>query len=212
MKKVVAIDFDGTLADSFGLINKSIIGACMELGVHLEENDLKKYWGASEDGIFVNILGKEKGPEGFKKYLEIYEKYHDDYLSVTPNIEDLLKKLQEEGVALAYLTGRSMESSLISLKKLGLLSYFSRFYYGSPKGINKELNLVKLCGDYSVDPSEVVYIGDSVADVVSCKKANVDILSVTFNHTYSFERLNKANPGNVFDSVDKLSERLLSLV
>jgi phosphoglycolate phosphatase len=208
MKKIVAIDFDGTLADSFGLINKAIIGACELFGVHLKASDLNEYWGPSEEGIFVNILGEENGPMAFAKYLEIYEECHDDYLFITPNIIKILDRLKKEKITMAYLTGRSEKSSLISLKKLGIDSYFDSYYYGSPAGINKEINLAKLCLDYSVNSDEVVYIGDSVADVISCKKADVDIFSVTFNHTYSYERLVKANPGNVCETVDELEKKL----
>lgn len=208
MKKIVAIDFDGTLANSFGLINKAIIGSCDHFGVKLKESDLNQYWGPSEEGIFNNILGSEKGPSGFEKYLEIYEKYHDEFLFITPGIKSLVESLIERGIKVVYLTGRSEKSSQISLKKLGIDSFFEGKYYGSPKGINKEINLVKLCRDFSVNPEDVIYIGDSVADVFSCKKANVDILSVTFNHTYSYDRLSKANPGNVCRTIDELNEKL----
>ncbi len=74
------------------------------------------------------------------------------------------------------------------------------------------MNLAKLCLDYAVNSDEVVYIGDSVADVVSCKIAKVDIFSVTFHHTYSYERLVKANPGKVCETVDELENKLFESI
>ena len=212
MKKIVAIDFDGTLADSFRLINKAILEVCSEYNIKAEEKDLNKYWGPTEDGIFTMMLGPEKGAKAFARYLEIYEKYHDEYLFITPGITKILDRLKKEGKTIVYLTGRSKETSEISLNKLGIISYFDRYYYGSPKGVNKEKNLAKLCRDYSLEPKDVIYIGDSVADVISCRKAKVDILSVTFNHTNTFERLNSINPGNVCETVDELEKKLFDVV
>jgi len=211
MKKIVAIDFDGTLADSFGLINKAIIETCTKYNKQITEKELNHYWGPNEEGIFIKLLGKDLGHKGFETYLELYEKYHDGYLFESPGIRKVLDELKSRNITMVFLTGRSDESAQISLDHLGLRKYFDKYYYGTIFGVCKVENFGKLCQDYSITPDELLYIGDSVADVRSCKKAGVDLLSVSFNKTTSYSRLDAANPGNVCETVDELYTKLFDV-
>lgn len=211
MKKIVAIDFDGTLADSFGLINKAIIETCSKNNKKITVDELNHYWGPNEEGIFINLLGEELGPEGFKTYLELYEKYHDEYLFESAGIRKVLDELKSRDITMVFLTGRSYESAQISLDHLGLRKYFDKYYFGTTEGVCKVQNFAKLCKDYSITPNELLYIGDSVADVKSCRKAGVDLLSVSFNKTATHSRLEEKNPGRVCDTVDELYTKLFNL-
>jgi len=211
MKKIVAIDFDGTLADSFGLINKAIIETCSKFNKKISVDELNQYWGPNEEGIFINLLGEKNGREGFETYLEFYEKYHDEYLSESAGIRKVLNELKSRGITVAFLTGRSFESAQISLDHLGLRKYFDKYYYGTTSGVCKVENFGKLCEDYSISPDELLYIGDSVADVKSCKKAGVDLLSVSFNKKTTYARLEAKNPGRVCETVDDLYAKLFNM-
>lgn len=70
--------------------------------------------------------------------------------------------------------------------------------------------LKELLNVYHLSPSEIVYIGDTVSDIMQCKiMNNVVCLSAAWSVENSTnEDLKRYNPGKAFNSIKKLSEYL----
>lgn len=189
---IIAFDFDGTLASSFDLVNRCIIEVVKENGVSITESDLIPYYGPTEEGMINNIL-KCDIKDNFKKYLRYYSEYHNIYLNhLNPYVNELLNHLQNKGVMLVLLTGRSQESTDISLAYFSLNKYFSKIYTGSKNGPNKSENFKKLMNDFSCTSDDIIYIGDSKKDIMECQKSNIKIFSINFDNT-RLERLKELN-------------------
>ncbi len=196
MVKVVAFDFDGTLANSFDLVNKCIVKVLKEFNVNISEEEFYKVYGPTERGIFINLTDENKGKLMFDRYMELYKNYHDEYLNkLHDGVVEVLNYLKEKGVTVVLLTGRSYESTVVSLDKFKLNNTFKKIYTGSDKGVNKPDNFKQLFKDFNVTNEECIYIGDSLKDIKSCKEVGIKILSISINDGESrLDQLKENNP------------------
>lgn len=207
--KTAVFDFDGTVAASFPLIGKVFSELFKEVEPSITEKDMRKFFGPSERGILWKALGRERGDKAFVRFLELYEQFHDELLpDLIPGIRELLIDLNLRGVRCCLLTGRSQESADISFGKLNITGLFEKVYVGSPEGECKEQRLRELEAELKLQPSDIVYIGDSGKDIDSCRLAGVEIISANYAHTYDTERLERKNPGKVAKTVEELKSML----
>jgi phosphoglycolate phosphatase len=207
--KYVSFDVDGTLIPSFPLVVRCFIESLAKFGIKMTSEELDKYYGPAEEGMLLKFLGPEKGEEGFKEYLARYKKYHDIYIpSLESGLKDILSALQKKKVPLLLITGRNQESLDITEAKLDIGKYFLASYSGSIKGVNKPDSFRKCMKDYCLQPSELIYVGDSLQDIESCKQVGIDLISVSYNHTCDVRLQEERNPGRVAHTCAELKTLL----
>lgn len=214
-KKTVVFDFDGTLSNSFPLVAGKITEAiAMFRKEELTEEENNSIYGPTEEGIILKLI-KDKGEakECFLRYLELYNEYHEDLLpDFIPGIRELLEDLNKRNVPVFLLTGRSKESTMITLTKFNAFKYFKAIYTGGLYGEVKEELLNELASIHHYNKEDLVYIGDSLHDVPQCRRANVDIISVSYANTDSYEKLEEINKGNVAKTVEELKAKLFQIL
>ena len=214
-KKAVVFDFDGTLSNSFPLVAGKITEAiAMFRKEELTEEENNSIYGPTEEGIILKLI-KDKGTakECFLRYLDLYNKYHDELLpDFIPGIRELLEELNKRNVPVFLLTGRSKESTMITLTKFNAFKYFKAIYTGGLYGEVKEEVLNELASIHHYNKEDLVYIGDSLHDVPQCRRANVDIISVSYANTDSYEKLEEINKGNVAKTVEELKTKLFEIL
>lgn len=205
MMKTLVFDFDGTLCHSMPLIDKAFNDAILKYGPKdLTNEQIKACFGPSESGILLKLVGQEKHHDAFYEYLKSYEENHDLLPGFLPGIEELLVKLKKEGFTIYVLTGRSIESTMISFSKLHAFKYFDDFYCGGLDKAIKDEKLIELCKDHNLKLEDLLYIGDSPKDVIQCKKVGVKIISAKYDNFESSDELESLNPGMVAENVAKL--------
>ena len=213
-KKAVVFDFDGTLSNSFPLVAGKITEAiAMFRKEELTEEENNSIYGPTEEGIILKLI-KDKGEakECFLRYLDLYNEYHEELLpDFIPGIRELLEELNKRNVPVFLLTGRSKESTMITLTKFNAFKYFKAIYTGGLYGEVKEELLNELASIHHYNKEDLVYIGDSLHDVPQCRRANVDIISVSYANTDSYEKLEEINKGNVAKTVEELKEKLFQI-
>ena len=189
-KKAVVFDFDGTLSNSFPLVARKITEAiAMFRKEELTEEENNSIYGPTEEGIILKLI-KDKGEakECFLRYLDLYNEYHEELLpDFIPGIRELLEELNKRNIPVFLLTGRSKESTMITLTKFNAFKYFKAIYTGGLYGEVKEELLNELASIHHFNKEDLVYIGDSLHDVPQCRRANVDIISVSYANTDSYE-------------------------
>ena len=214
-KKAVVFDFDGTLSDSFPLVAGKITEAiAMFRKEELTEEENNSIYGPTEEGIILKLI-KDKGEakECFLRYLDLYNEYHDELLpDFIPGIRELLEELNKRNIPVFLLTGRSKESTMITLTKFNAFKYFKAIYTGGLYGEVKEKLLNELASIHHYNKEDLVYIGDSLHDVPQCRRANVDIISVSYANTDSYEKLEEINKGNVAKTVEELKAKLFEIL
>ena len=214
-KKAVVFDFDGTLSNSFPLVAGKITEAiAMFRKEELTEEENNSIYGPTEEGIILKLI-KDKGEakECFLRYLDLYNEYHEELLpDFIPGIRELLEDLNKRNIPVFLLTGRSKESTMITLTKFNAFKYFKAIYTGGLYGEVKEELLNELASIHHYNKEDLVYIGDSLHDVPQCRRANVDIISVSYANTDSYEKLEEINKGNVAKTVEELKAKLFQIL
>ena len=214
-KKAVVFDFDGTLSNSFPLVAGKITEAiAMFRKEELTEEENNSIYGPTEEGIILKLI-KDKGQakECFLRYLDLYNQYHEELLpDFIPGIRELLEELNKRNIPVFLLTGRSKESTMITLTKFNAFKYFKAIYTGGLYGEVKEELLNELASIHHYNKEDLVYIGDSLHDVPQCRRANVDLISVSYANTDSYEKLEEINKGNVAKTVEELKEKLFEIL
>lgn len=214
-KKAVVFDFDGTLSNSFPLVARKITEAiAMFRKEELTEEENNSIYGPTEEGIILKLI-KDKGTakECFLRYLDLYNEYHEELLpDFIPGIRELLEELNKRNIPVFLLTGRSKESTMITLTKFNAFKYFKAIYTGGLYGEVKEELLNELASIHHYNKEDLVYIGDSLHDVPQCRRANVDIISVSYANTDSYEKLEEINKGNVAKTVEELKAKLFEIL
>lgn len=214
-KRAVVFDFDGTLSNSFPLVVGKITEAiAMFRKEELTEEENNSIYGPTEEGIILKLI-KDKGEakECFLRYLDLYNEYHDELLpDFIPGIRELLEELNKRNIPVFLLTGRSKESTMITLTKFNAFKYFKAIYTGGLYGEVKEELLNELASIHHYNKEDLIYIGDSLHDVPQCRRANVDIISVSYANTDSYEKLEEINKGNVAKTVEELKAKLFEIL
>ena len=211
-KTALAFDFDGTLASSFTLEDDVMSKACQAVGFDVTPEEIHSHYGPTESGIIRDIVGDDRFDEAWKVCIGLY-KEGSRKLKPYDGIPELLNLLASHKVLVVLLTGRSRTTLDISLKDFGLENDFVRCYVGSETGENKQYSIVQVMKDYGLEPKDVLYIGDTLADIRMMRSVNIDILSAGYSHPRDYQALlEEQNPGNVMTSVDELKERLLNLI
>lgn len=214
-KKAVVFDFDGTLSNSFPLVVGKITEAiAMFRKEELTEEENNSIYGPTEEGIILKLIeDKGEAKECFLRYLDLYNQYHDELLpDFIPGIRELLEELNKRNIPVFLLTGRSKESTMITLTKFNAFKYFKAIYTGGLYGEVKEELLNELASVHHYNKEDLVYIGDSLHDVPQCRRANVDIISVSYANTDSYEKLEEINKGNVAKTVEELKAKLFEIL
>jgi len=182
VKRLFIFDLDGTLADAYGAIEKSINFTLKRLGLPLVAyQEVKKRVGRG-DRLFMKSFFPAKDME---KALKVYRPHHAKallrYTRLKPYAKKLLYTLKKEKKLLAIASNRPYYYTNIILKKLGIRKYFDVVLcadqINSLKPGPKILyTIIKKLG---VSKEETVYTGDMDIDMETAKRAKVDAIFIT---------------------------------
>lgn len=208
MIKLVAFDLDGTIGNTIPLCLhafKNTVERYIEREISVTE--IVKLFGVTEIGMLQAVVGSEwkKAAEDFYKE---YECLH--YICPKPfdEIPELLREIKECGVYLALVTGKGERSCNITLRQFGLEKLFDNIETGAPDRNRKPDALKSLLDIYGLQPEEIVYIGDTVSDVMACREAGITCYSVAWNENAELEKLKEINQKNIVYSIKDLKKHL----
>ena len=193
--KLVAFDLDGTIADTLPLCIKAFGMAVQPyISQTLSEDDIIKTFGLNEEGMIRKVIKNEYWKQALQDFYPIYMKLHR-FMCPQPfqGIRELIIQLRQNNL----------------MQQLGMNSDFDRIITGNAERNIKHEALNELLNVYHLSPAEIVYVGDTVSDIIQCRMVNVVCLSAAWCVTNSIqEELEKCNPGKVFNSIEKISEYL----
>lgn len=204
-RRNLIFDFDGTLVDSFLLENKSMVYAINRAGnLSIDEKNIISFYGPTEKGIIKKLVTEDKFNQAWEDFLYFYSKEAINYKPSDDMIK-LLNDLKDDGFPLYLITGRGKETLDISLKISGIADLFIDEYTGSDFGINKDVSVLKLIKDHDVSKEDLIYIGDTVEDIKTMSKIDVDIISVGYYHDKKYQqKLRELNEGKVARNILEL--------
>lgn len=181
-KKLFIFDLDGTLADAYTAIEKSLNFTLKKIGLAPVTYEKVKKTVGMGDRIFMESFFPEKDIE---KALKIYRAHHRKallrYVKLKPFAKKLLYVLKRRNRFLAIASNRPDYFTNIILKKLGIKKYFDIVLcadrINSLKPDPKILNIIVRKSGFQ--KQEAVYVGDMVIDAETAKRAGVDFIFIT---------------------------------
>lgn len=203
--KAVIFDFDGTLADTLPVCFLAFESVFKKFdNREVTSDEIKAMFGPSETGIIRENLKNNNYDEAIELYYEIYRERHENIVSDNQEINALLSMLKTKGYKLGIVTGKARKSLEISLAYLGLNNFFDVIVTGDdvefpkphPEGVNKALEYLK------VSPNEAVFLGDSDADIMAGKQANVHTIGVHWLPNYQTIDFN-IQPDEVYSNINE---------
>lgn len=178
----VLFDFDGTLANTLPLTIHGMQFIFEKFDNRtLRGDEIVAMFGPPEDGMIAeNFQHKDKIDEAIDCYFSIYEKEHRAFVENNPDVQKLLRELNDQHIPVGVITGKSRRAYLLSEKALGFEGFFRNVIAGEevaapkpdPQGILRTLEL------FQADPASSIYIGDSNIDVLAGKAAGIHTAAV----------------------------------
>jgi phosphoglycolate phosphatase len=85
---------------------------------------------------------------------------------------------------------------------------FDTIETGSPDKNIKTEALINIQNKYGLSSNELVYVGDTVSDVISCNQAGIQCLSAAWAKSSDLKQLQEYNEGYVFQTIQSLQEHI----
>jgi len=196
-------DFDGTIADtllaSLQIYNK----IATENGYrNVSRDDLPSLRDLDIKGVLEHLdIPKHKVPLLLVRGRRLLK----DNIRTLPLIEGMteaLPRLRKKAHFFGILTSNATENVEAFLEAHGLRDLFT-FISSTPKLTGKSKHLRSIARTFSLNPAEMLYIGDEIRDVRAAQKAAIAIAAVTWGFN-SRDSLAVENPLHLIDTPDDL--------
>ena len=168
--------------------------------------------GKGSENLMRRVLAVDYDEAGVEQYfaaaLTSYQEHYEDingkYATLYPQVIEGLQALQQKGLRLACVTNKPIAFALPLLEKKGLRPYFDIVYGGDSLARKKPdpLPLLQVCQDFSLEPSQVVAIGDSSNDALAARAAGCRVLNVPYGYNHGEPIHNVDSDGIVLTLLD----------
>ncbi len=201
---------DGTLTetnqliyDSFNYIAKKYSGKTYSIP------EIHAMFGPPEEEALLAIVNEEKIDEVMKEYLDFYLSNHSRLARLYPGIEKILSYTKERGRKLALFTGKGIHTTEITLEEFHIKKYFDLIITGNDV-VNRKPSaegLHKIMDYFSLQPDEVLMVGDAVSDIKASHDAGINIAAVIWD-SYSKDDVLRMETDFVFYNIEEFYEWL----
>lgn len=184
--KVIIFDCDGTLVDTFALIEQTVLLTFQKMLPHypLSLDEAHQFFGPFLNDSFQKYAKNEEEVDRLVAcYREMNEELMEKYISSYEGISDLLQQLKKKGYKLAVVSNKVSDAVLKSLQLCGIDMYFD-FIVGAeqlkkakpnPDGIYQVL-------DY-FQTADALMVGDTIIDIQTGQNAHIPTVGVTWCQT-----------------------------
>lgn len=212
-KKLVILDFDGTLGDTNKIITTTMQSTCRELGLKVPTiEECSKTIGLPLKGCFRSLMpmDDELAQQCATVYSRIFaENNKPGSVPVFPNVISTLEKLHDHGIILSLASSRSSKSLRAFVDEMRLNEYIT-FVLGAEDVTNAKPNpepVLKTLEHYGVSPSDAIVVGDMSYDILMGKNAGCATCGVTYGNGSKAE-LMESGANFIIDDFVKLLDCL----
>jgi len=202
MKRLLLVDFDGVIADTFELC----LGIREKLGNPIAEDEYRTLF---EGNIYEEskkrdqkLSKKTKSEEQRRAKGDWYDYYTPGLVGIDPikGMPDVIKKLSDS-YTLVIVSSTANKPIEDYLKKHSLLQYFDKVF-GSDVDHSKVVKMNMIFDEYRIKPSDCLFITDTLGDMREAERVEVKALGLPWGY-HSKETLER---GDFFDIIEKPSE------
>ena len=201
---------DGTLADAYEAISKSVNFTLQKLGCPKASYlKIRKAVGWGDRRLLAAFI-PEKDMDAA---LSIYRRHHrislKKYSRLMPYSKGVLEYLRGNNIKAAIASNRPTEFTKILLNSLGIKGCFDyvlcadKLTEGKP---NPEI-ILKILRELKINPPQALYVGDMVIDVETGHNAGVKAIAV-LGGSSTLAEIKKARPFKIIKSLASLRKHL----
>jgi phosphoglycolate phosphatase len=209
----ILFDLDGTLADNFAAIHKSVNYAQRLQNLPLSDFEtVRKTVGGSLHLTLTKLVGEENFDRSYELYMECFTKTWKDNLETLPYVFSSIQKLKNAGYKMAVLTNKQGPSARKVTDAIQV-DQFMEFVLGTrdtpyrkPEKEFTETALKRL----GIPKEKVCYIGDGPYDVNTAKNAGIDVYLVATG-THSLEEMKGLETQGNFPNMRELTEAVFNI-
>jgi len=180
----IIFDFDYTLADSSKGAVESINFALNELGFpKAKPEEISKTIGSSLEETFLALVGQQhitKCEEFRRLFIKKADKVMADFTFVYELVPGVVQELRNNGCKLAIFSSKLRYRIEAILKRENLLSSFDVIVgwedVSKPKPDPE--GLLTICQKLNTSVEKSLYIGDTVTDAVTARRAGISFIAV----------------------------------
>ena len=207
--EAILFDFDFTLADSSKGVEECITYGFTMLDLPIpSKQEIFKTIGLSLKDTFLTLAGTQnkKKVEAFSQYfIQKADKVMADLTIIFENVHNVIHLLKNHGFTLGIVSTKFRYRIESILARDNLLHYFDIIIGGEdvnthkpdPESLLLAINILKL------SPSQVLYIGDSITDAETAKRAGISFLPVLSGMTLQ-ETFKKYNTVGIIKTLSEL--------
>jgi phosphoglycolate phosphatase len=205
--RFVVFDWDGTLADSTGLIASAIQAACRDVGEPVPDDTTARFVIGLGLADMMRHIAPGLPPGRHHELTARYRHYFlggDAAIPLFAGVPDLLDELDAAGCLLGVATGKSRAGLKRAFEQLGIGGRFVATRCadeGFPKPHpDMLLHLMERVG---VEPGETLMIGDTTHDIELAHNAGVAAVAVSYG-AHQVAELARLGPLAMVNSVTEL--------
>jgi len=203
MLKAIIFDLDGTLVNSVDFWLSLYKKTAKKVNIELDSKEISKRFGESDVDILLSLIPEEKRKEALDYYYKLKEKEKKKLnLKKFEFVDEVLKKIKERNIKIAIATGNSRDIAELIIKKNGLEKFidFIVTYEDVKRGKPYPDMILKIIKHFNVKREEVLYVGDSLYDFESARRARVKI-GIVLSGVLNRVEAKKLNPDFIFKDI-----------
>ena len=210
---LIVWDWDGTIADSTGMIANALVLAAEQVGLPaLAPTDANNIIGLGlKESIFA-LYGEIEVSQAQALAAQYSANYYaqESEIPLFDEAKETIIALNRRGIKLAVATGKGRRGLNSALSHSGLSNFFhaTRTVDECFSKPNPQM-LDELMDTLVVRPERTLMIGDTSYDMQMAQNAGVSYVAVTFG-AQSHDKLLSYNPLQIFDQFTQLRDWLLA--
>ena len=211
---LIVWDWDGTIADSTGMITDALVLAAKQVGLPaLASTDASNIIGLGLKESIYSLYGDIAPHLAQALAAQYTSNYYagESEIPLFAGAKDTIYELNRRGFKLAVATGKGRRGLNLALDHCGLTNYFHAtrtvdecFSKPHPQMLDELMDAL------IVRPERTLMIGDTSYDMQMAQNAGVSCVAVTFG-AQAADKLITYNPLHVFERFSDLSHWLLAL-
>lgn len=199
MAKYVVFDFDGTIADTFTVVEEIAHQMLAKYAITMDSHEAKTL--GLQGAILKSKFPKWKIPEALQELRQKINLRIKENVTLFPEMGEVLRELSKN-YRLGIVSSNSGENIAAFLANNGISELFT-FIYSDSSLFGKHVVLKRLCKKYGIDYSNIVYVGDEDRDIQAAGKLGIKVIAVTWGYNFE-ELLRKENPDFLIESPSQI--------